>query len=287
MLLRGHHRQGLPCSPSLLPPPASPLSLQLSRLARLRHLSLAFSSQREGVRRWYPSDEAALGCLTGLASLELQFCELPRSLSALAGLQSLFLTIVAPSEPGLHLLPHSCCLEEVLPRLQQLTCLALTHSGGLNLPPEGLAGLSRLQRLWICCGGMDDHPLPAGGWQRSLRWLAANWKALAGSRLFVEGAAALERLHILGEQAQMHPAAAPSAADRQQALGWFKRWAGGHAVQVSAADKVVLEALAEVAAASAGRLTLLGGGKTGWPEFERGMTGQWRQAEAAAWAETP
>lgn len=72
-------------------------------------------------------------------------------------------------------------------------------------PPVGLAQLSRLERLVL--GISSACNLPAGPWQRSLRWLEASWPTLrSDSGLgFLCGCSQLQQLQIPGDWMQALP----------------------------------------------------------------------------------
>lgn len=212
---------------------------------------------------WAAEGEAALALLTGLTALKLEFCELPFSLSALTGLQSL----IWDCDPILNY-DEGDALALALPQLQKLTCLGLIGAVVVNPPPAELDCLSGLQRLWIAAHDYwEPCVLPSGPWQSSLRWLATEWTTLTDSVQFLEGAGALEHLHIVAhaEPAQSPERWALSAANmRKPAWDWFKQRLAAHptlrqlsferSLRVPLEGALVLEAMSEVEAASGGWL---------------------------------
>lgn len=88
-------------------------------------------------------------------------------------------------------------------------------------PPLAIAGLSRLQRACLSCGGESQGPLPNGPWAGSLRQLGAPYGMLLLSSELLAAAGRLERLGVLGGKAAY--AAAPSDASRR-----FWRWCAEH-----------------------------------------------------------
>lgn len=89
-------------------------------------------------------------------------------------------------------------------------------------PPAELASLSRLERLLL--GTSAAYDLPAGPWQRSLRWLEASWPTLrTGSGLdFLSGCTRLQQLQIPGDWA--FPAPIQPAELATPAVQRFLRW---------------------------------------------------------------
>ena len=241
---------------------------------------------------WNAACEAALACLTGLSALELSFGDLPRSISALTALQCLSLEDAPNTNTALGA------------ALRQLTCLMLRGWNALETQVVEMAGLPRLQHLWVTSEQEEEEeesacqPLPPGPWQRSLRWLAADWRMLSVNRQCVEGCGAMERLHIAGHhehsaEGRRCTVWALSEANLTHAGGvWFARWAVRHptlrqvsferTVEAYTAQRKVLDALLDLGDASGGRMELLGVGTIEhWAQLEQAMAGHWRQVFAA------
>ena len=278
--------------------------MQLWCESSLRYLRLTFD--RGDPQRWKPIWQAdcvrALRRLTSLPALELECCELPPCPSALTGLQSLVLEHLCES-PSLHA-AGTASLDQAFHHLQQLTCLGLVGAHCMDQTPVPLLGLSRLQRLsrlWVeGSSELGLGALPAGGWQRSLHWLAAEWDTLAVSRQSLEGAGALECLHIVGiddPPPYQYPATKGWALSAdyllESAWAWFKHWAlapptlrqlsYSRIAAIPAGGAAVVAEMSQLEAASAGRLRVVGNvTPQEQAAVQREMLGQARAA-AAAW----
>lgn len=88
----------------------------------------------------------------------------------------------------------SAGLQVALPRMRHLTCLALSSAALDQGVLSAVAAMPRLCRLYASA---EWAVLPAGPWQRGLRWLALGHRALLASMQELAAAQALERVTVL------------------------------------------------------------------------------------------
>ncbi|KAL4458585.1 hypothetical protein ABPG75_013450 [Micractinium tetrahymenae] len=166
---------------------------QMSRLPRLRELSLRFAPYSAG-------DYEPLASLPELTALSLDLCqEIPGCLAQLR-LRSLEL-VGTPFEGEDAPDDVAAQLAAAIAPLQSLTHLSLHPTAGINAPPgpvcASAAALSSLQSFaWL---GGDPHaadPLPAGAWLASLRELVLPVRIAASSGGVLLTAQRLERLAL-------------------------------------------------------------------------------------------